>query len=88
MDAMEREHTSLKKVAKYWNIPLNSLSDHLNGRTRCKKVGLKGMLIEQEDETKVIWVLNMLMIRLYVIGFIVCHSKTCTKKFKKGVPIH
>jgi hypothetical protein len=46
MDAMEREHTSLRKATKYWNITLNSLLDHLNGRTRSKKVGLEGMLIE------------------------------------------
>jgi predicted HTH domain antitoxin len=44
MYAMEREHTSLRKAVKYWKIPLNSLSDHLNGRTKCKKVGLEGML--------------------------------------------
>jgi hypothetical protein len=55
MDYMKREHTCLKKVVKYWNIPLNSLSDHLNGRTRCKKVGLEGVLIEHEDEAMVIW---------------------------------
>jgi hypothetical protein len=46
MDVMEREHTSLRKVTKYWNITLNSLLDHLNGRTRSKKVGLKSILIE------------------------------------------
>jgi hypothetical protein len=46
MDAMEREYTSLRKTAKYWNIPLNTLLNHLNGRTRCKKVGLEGVLIE------------------------------------------
>jgi hypothetical protein len=40
MDIMERKHTFLNKVAKYWKIPLNSLSNHLNGRTRCKKMGL------------------------------------------------
>jgi hypothetical protein len=46
MDAMERGDTSLRKVAKYWNIPLTSLLDHLNGRTRSRKVGPQGMLVE------------------------------------------
>ncbi len=41
MDVMERGETYLRKDAKYWNIPLPSLLDHLNGRTRCRKVGPK-----------------------------------------------
>jgi predicted HTH domain antitoxin len=39
MDVVERGHTSLKKAAKYWNIPLNSFLDHMNGRIRCRKLG-------------------------------------------------
>jgi hypothetical protein len=39
MDVVERRHTYLKKVAKYWNIPLSSLLDHMNGRIRCRKLG-------------------------------------------------
>jgi hypothetical protein len=46
MDAMEKGDPSLRKVAKYCNIPLTPLSNHLNGRIRCKKVGPQGMLIE------------------------------------------
>jgi hypothetical protein len=39
MDVVERGDASLRKVAKYWNIPLTSFSNHLNGRTTCRKVG-------------------------------------------------
>jgi hypothetical protein len=46
MDMVERGHTSLRKVAKYWNIPLTSLSNHLNGRIRIRKVGPQGVLTE------------------------------------------
>jgi predicted HTH domain antitoxin len=44
MDVVEKGHTSLKKVVKYWNVPLNSLLDHMNGRNRCMKLGPQGVL--------------------------------------------
>jgi hypothetical protein len=44
MDVVERGDTFFKKATKYWNIPLTSLSDHLNGRTKCRKVGPQGVL--------------------------------------------
>jgi hypothetical protein len=44
MDVVERGDTYLRKATMYWNIPLTSLSNHLNGRTRCRKVGLQGVL--------------------------------------------
>jgi hypothetical protein len=59
MDVVERGNTYLRKVAKYWNILVTSLSNHLNGRTRCKKVGPQSMLTKHEDELIVTWVLNM-----------------------------
>jgi hypothetical protein len=34
MDVVERRHTSLRRAAKYWNIPLNSLLNHMNGRIK------------------------------------------------------
>jgi hypothetical protein len=46
MDTMGRGHISLQKKTMYWNIPLTSLSNHLNGRTKNKKVGPQGELIE------------------------------------------
>jgi hypothetical protein len=66
MDDVEKGHTSLRKVVWYWNIPLNSLLNHLGGRTRWRKFGPQGMLTKQEDETMVTWVLNMQKVRLYV----------------------
>jgi hypothetical protein len=46
MDVVEKGHTSLRKVVKYWNIPLSSFLNHMNGRTRSRKVGPQGVLIE------------------------------------------
>ncbi len=63
---MGRVHISLQKVAMYWNIPLTSLSNHLNGRTKSKKVGPQGVLIEQEDVAIVNWVLNIQIVRLSI----------------------
>jgi len=59
VDVVERGDTSLKKATKYWNILMTSLSNHLNGRTRCRKVGPQGMLIKHKDEAMVTWVLKM-----------------------------
>ncbi len=44
VDVVEQGHISLRKVDTYWNIPLTSLSDNLNGKTRTRKVGLQGVL--------------------------------------------
>jgi hypothetical protein len=63
---MDKGDTSLRKATKYWNILATSLSNRLNGRTRCKKVGRQGMLIEHEDEVMVIKVLNMQKARLFI----------------------
>jgi hypothetical protein len=51
MDVIERRTHSIRKANKSWNIPMNSLVDHLNGKTRSKKMGLGGVLIEKEDVT-------------------------------------
>lgn len=55
MNAMERGHTSLRKASRYQNIPLTSFSYHLNGRTKSKKMGPKGVLTKQEDEAIATW---------------------------------
>jgi hypothetical protein len=39
MDAIESHNTTLKKVSKLWNIPCNSLFNHINGKTQTMKVG-------------------------------------------------
>jgi hypothetical protein len=46
MDVIERERYSLRKAIKTWNIPLSSLFDHLSGKTRFRKMGPRGVLIE------------------------------------------
>jgi len=66
MDAVERGHTSLTKASMYWTIPFTSLLDHLNGRTRSKKVGPQYVLIEMVDGIIVSWVLNMQNASLFV----------------------
>jgi hypothetical protein len=66
MDVVEKGHTSSRKVNMYWNIPFTSLLNHLNGRTKSRKVGLQGVLIEIEDGIIVSWVLNMQKTSLFV----------------------
>jgi hypothetical protein len=59
MDAIEGGNTTLKRASRLWNIPLNSLFNHLNGKTRMKKVGVEGILIVEEDVVVVCWILPM-----------------------------
>ncbi len=59
MEAIEKGTHSLRKVSKSWNIPFNSLFDHLNGNTRNMKMGLACVLTKDEDVTMVAWVLRM-----------------------------
>jgi hypothetical protein len=44
MDAIENGTTSLRKASRHWNILLTSLSDHLYGKTKSKKLGLTNVL--------------------------------------------
>jgi hypothetical protein len=44
MDIMKIEVTSMRKVNRHCNIAMSSLFDHLNGKTRCKKIGPLGVL--------------------------------------------
>jgi hypothetical protein len=38
---------------------MNSLLDHVNGKTRFKKMGLGGVIIKKEDSTMIAWTLIM-----------------------------
>jgi hypothetical protein len=49
MDAIEKGTYSIRRVNKSWNTPMNSLVNHLNGRTISKKMGLGSMLTKEED---------------------------------------
>jgi hypothetical protein len=40
MDVIERKTHSIRRASKSWNIPMSSLVDHLNRKTRSKKMGL------------------------------------------------
>jgi hypothetical protein len=54
MDTIENGTTSLRKENRHWNIPLTSLSYHLYGKTRSRKLGPGGMLIVKEDQVVIV----------------------------------
>jgi uncharacterized protein YdeI (YjbR/CyaY-like superfamily) len=56
MDVMEKGHNSLMRANKHWNIPLTSLSNHLNDKTKAKTRGPPSLLTNQEDEAIVAWI--------------------------------
>jgi hypothetical protein len=60
MDVVEGGIISMRKASRHWNIPLISLSNHLYGKTTFRKPRPEGVLIEEEDQDVVIWVLAML----------------------------
>jgi hypothetical protein len=49
MDAIENGIILLRKASKHWNILLMSLSDHLYGKTKSKKLAPIGVLALEED---------------------------------------
>jgi len=53
MDTIQKKHFSMTRANQHWHIPLTSLSDHLNGKTRSKKVGPQGILTNEKDVTMV-----------------------------------
>jgi predicted HTH domain antitoxin len=55
--AVEKGHISLRKAAKYWNIPLISFSNHFNHKTKTGKA--QGVLTKKEDATIITWLLKM-----------------------------
>jgi hypothetical protein len=59
MDVVENGTYSLQRVNRAWNILMSSISDHLNGKTRQWKMGLRGVLIEENDATMIAWTLAM-----------------------------
>jgi hypothetical protein len=59
MDAMEISQTHLKKTSKFWHILLIILSNHLNDKTRSKKIDPSNVLTNKEDKTLVAWILGM-----------------------------
>ncbi len=59
MDAIKRGTHSLRKANKSWNIPMNSLVNHLHGKTKSRKMGPRGVLIEEENVVAIKWTLDM-----------------------------
>jgi hypothetical protein len=59
MNVVERGTLSLKRISKSWNILMSSIADHLNGKTRSRKMGLGGVLTKKEDVVMIKWTLNM-----------------------------
>jgi hypothetical protein len=59
MEAIEKGTHSLRKASRSWNIPLNSLSDHFNGKKKSNKMGPTSVLTKEEDVTIVTWILGM-----------------------------
>jgi hypothetical protein len=59
MDAMENQTIFFRRASKQWNILLTSLSNHLYGKTRTRKLGPIGILTLEEDQVVVAWVLSM-----------------------------
>jgi hypothetical protein len=48
MDVIERRTYSLRKASNSWNILMNSLFYHLNGKTKSMKMELGGVCIRKE----------------------------------------
>jgi hypothetical protein len=61
-----REENISKEGCKVLELINDSLSNHLNGRIKCKKAGPQGVLTKQEDEAMVTWILNMQKVRLSI----------------------
>jgi hypothetical protein len=59
MDVIEGGTHSLKRANISWNIPMSSLYDHMNGKSKSKRMGPKGVLIEEKDSTMIAWTLTM-----------------------------
>jgi hypothetical protein len=57
--SLKEGHIQLRKVNRAWNTSLNSLFNHLNGKTKFKKMGLRGMLTIEEDAKVIKWTLAM-----------------------------
>jgi hypothetical protein len=55
---LKEGHIQLRRANRAWNIPLNSLFDHLNGKTRFKKMGLGGVLTIEKDAKVIKWTLS------------------------------
>jgi hypothetical protein len=59
-EAMKKRKTYLKKASKHWHINLVApLSNYLNGKTRPRKQGTQGVLMNETDTSMVVWMLGV-----------------------------
>jgi len=58
-DVVEKWIHSLRRANRAWNIPLSSFSNHLNGKTKSRKMGPKGVLIAKKGAKVMKWTLAM-----------------------------
>jgi hypothetical protein len=59
IDGIDNETYSLRRANKAWNIPMNSIFDLLNGKTKSRKMGQGGVFMEKKDVTIIAWTLTM-----------------------------
>jgi hypothetical protein len=59
MEVVERGTHSLRNASRFWNIPFNSLSNHLNGKTKRKKMEFASVLIKEKNVIIVAWIIRM-----------------------------
>jgi len=91
MDVIEKGTHSLRNASRSWNLPMSSLVDHLHGKTKSRKMGLKGVLIEEEYAIVITWTLAMqkcgLSISLQQLKMIVTKlTQTRVISFRDGIP--
>jgi hypothetical protein len=63
MDVVENGTYTLGTANRAWNIPMNSISDHMNGKTKSKKMGLGGVPIEKKDVAVIAWTLTSISLK-------------------------
>jgi hypothetical protein len=91
MDDVERGRCSLRKASVSWNIFWSSFFDHLNKKTRSRKMGLRDVLTKEEDVVLIKWTLNMqecgLSISLQQLKTKVAKlTQTKDTSFRDGIP--
>ncbi len=59
MEAIESETSSLKGATRSWCILLTNLSNHLNRKSRSRKIKPQGVLTKEEDAVLIVWTLTM-----------------------------
>jgi hypothetical protein len=66
IDTIERGTCFLRRANKQWNIPLNSFSNHLNRKSRSRKMGSRGVFTKEEDVVVIKWTLDMQKCKLSI----------------------